>query len=115
MNNNLLQMLSSILNGNFGTNSQMPNLQNSQNYVQNDQSSTNPKYAKSFPEEAYQNQDLQNNNSQNSMSQNMLSLLASIIGKNNDYSSLSSIFTTTNNTDKSTEKKSSPSDDEIII
>ena len=117
MNNNLLQMLSSLLSGNFGQNFQMHNFQNLQNFQNNGQNNfqnTSPTYAQSFPEEAYQNQDIQNNNQTNIMPQNMLSLLASALGKNADLSSLSSIFTTQNNS-KNTEKKSSPIDDEIII
>lgn len=127
MNNNLLQMLSSLFSsganpnlGNFfgqnlGQNqtfSQNQNfMQNNERLNQNNQSSS--VYGQSFPDEAYQNQSYQNQPAQDNMvSPNMLSMILSMLGKNPDLSSLVSAFSTPKTEEQ---KKSSPTDDEIII
>lgn len=140
MNNNLLGLLSSLFGGSFAQNGQNfsgANGQNGQNGFgqnafgqngyeqngfgqnnigQNGQGQNNSVYAQSFPDEAYQNVQNSTQNEQ-PFNPNMLSALLSMMGKNGDLSSLSSIFSANKQeqTEKSGQKKSPPEDDDIII
>ncbi len=136
MNNNLFTILTSMLNGNFAQNaqnfSQQPWQNNNTNLAQenwqNGQSSIMPnqknfsqnwgQYAQSFPDEAYRQMENQQNN-QNQFNPNMLSAILSMMGKNNDLSTFSSIFSAkkqeNDETNHDNQKKSPPEDDDVII
>ena len=134
MNNNLLGLLSSLFGGGFAQNGQNFSGDNGQNGFgqnafgqngyeqngfgqnnigQNGQGLNNSVYAQSFPDEAYQNVQNSTQNEQ-PFNPNMLSALLSMMGKNGDLSSLSSIFSA-NKQEQSGQKKSPPEDDDIII
>lgn len=109
MNNNLLELFSMLSSG-FGQNKNdnAPIRQNTQTQNYN-------VYGQSFPDEAYQNG--QNNMEANnfSMNSNMLSMLLSMLNKNADLSSLSSVLTNKASSSEDGQKKSPPQDDDIII
>lgn len=109
MNNNLLELFSMLSSG-FGQNKNdnAPIRQNTQTQNYN-------VYGQSFPDEAYQNG--QNNMEANnfSMNPNMLSMLLSMLNKNADLSSLSSVLTNKASSSEDGQKKSPPQDDDIII
>lgn len=110
MNNNLFDLFS-MLNSGFNTNK---NMTNDQYVEQNGQNRHHNFYGQSFPEEAYQNgQNVEQNSF--SMNPNIFSMLLSMLNKNTDLSSLSSILSNKSSFTENSQKKSPPQDDDIII